>query len=96
MLLLNAGEAVLDGALVGLGLGLLAQVLDGADEETAGAAGGVEDCLAEAGIDLFHDELGDGARGIEFAGIARGLEVFEQLLIDVAEHRAAMNAMPHL
>ena len=29
--------------LVGLGLGLLAQVLDGADEEAAGAAGGVED-----------------------------------------------------
>ena len=48
VLLLDAGEAVLDGALVGLGLGLLAQVLDGADEEAAGAAGGVEDGLAEA------------------------------------------------
>ena len=52
VLLLDAGEAVLDGALVGLGLGLLAQVLDGAGEEAAGAAGGVEDGLAEAGIDL--------------------------------------------
>ena len=42
VLLLNAGEAFLDSALIGLGLGLLAQVLDGADEEAAGAAGGVE------------------------------------------------------
>jgi hypothetical protein len=50
VLLLDAGEAVLDGALVGLGLGLLAQVLDGADEEAAGAAGGVEDRLAERGL----------------------------------------------
>ena len=86
VLFLDAGEAVLDGALVGLGLGLFAQVLDGADEEAAGAAGWVEDGPAEAGIDLLDDELGDGARGIELAGIARGLEVFEQLFVDVAEH----------
>ena len=35
VLFLDAREAVLDGALVGLGLGLLAQVLDGADEKAA-------------------------------------------------------------
>ena len=45
VLLLDAGEAVLDGLLVGLGLRLLAQVLDGADEEAAGAAGRVEDAF---------------------------------------------------
>ena len=75
VLFLDAGEAVLDGALVGGGLGLLAEVLDGADEEAAGAAGRVEDGLAEAGIDLLDDELGDGARGVELAGVARGLEI---------------------
>jgi len=93
VLLLDAGEAVLDGALVGLGPGLLAQVLDGADEETAGAAGGIEDGLAEAGIDLLDDELGDGARGVELAGVARGLEVFEELLVDVAEHVAIIGGV---
>ena len=70
VLLLDAGEAVLDGALVGLGLGLLAQVLDGAGQEAAGAAGRVEDGLAEARVDLLDDELGDGARGVELARVA--------------------------
>ena len=93
VLLFDAGEAVLDGALVGLGLGLLAEVLDGADEEAAGAAGGIEDGLAEAGIDLLDDELGDGARGVELAGVARGLEVFEELLVDVAEHVAVIGGV---
>ena len=93
VLLLDAGEAVLDGALVGLGLRLLAQVLDGADEEAAGAAGGVEDGLAEARIDLLDDELGDGARGVELAGVARGLEVLEELLVDVAEHVAVVGGV---
>ena len=93
VLLLDAGEAVLDGALVGLGLGLLAQVLDGADEEAAGAAGGVEDGFAEARIDLLDDELGDGARGVELAGVAGGLEVLEELLVDVAEHVAVVGGV---
>src|SRR5712664_3099240 len=86
MLLLDASEAVLDGTLVGLGLGLLAQVLNGADEETASAAGGVEDGFAEAGVDLIDDELRDSAGGIELASVAGGLEVLEDLLIDVAKH----------
>ena len=93
VLLLDAGEAVLDGALVGLGLGLLPQMLDGADEEAAGAAGGVEDGLAEAGIDLLNDELSDGARGVELAGVTRGLKVFEKLLVDVAEHVAIIGGV---
>ena len=93
VLLLDAGEAVLDGLLVGLGLGLLAQVLDGADEEAAGAAGRVENGFAEAGIDLLDDELGDGARRVELAGVAGGLEVLEQLLVDVAEHVAVVGGV---
>ena len=62
VLLLDAGEAVLDGAFVGLGLGLFAQVLDGTDEEATRAARRIEEGLAEAGIDLLDDELGDSAR----------------------------------
>jgi hypothetical protein len=40
VLLLDAGEAVLNGAFVGLGPGLLTKVLNGADEESAGAQPG--------------------------------------------------------
>ena len=79
--------------LVCLGLGLLAQVLDGADEEAAGAAGGVEDGFAEARIDLLDDELGDGARRVELAGVAGGLKVLEKLLVDVAEHVAVIGGV---
>ncbi len=93
VLLLDTGEAVLDGALVGLGLGLLAQVLDGADEEAAGATGGIENRFAETGIHLLDDELGDGARGVELAGIARGLKILEELLVDVAEHVAVIGGI---
>jgi len=93
VLLLDAGEAFLDGAFVGFGLGLLAQMFDGADEETAGAAGGVEDGLAEAGVDLFDNELGDGAGSVEFTGVAGGLEVFEQFLVDVAEQVAVIGGV---
>ena len=84
---------VLDGAFVGLGFGLLAQVLDGANEETAGAAGRVEQGLAEARIDLIDDELGDRTRGVELARIAGRLEVLEELLVNVAEHVAIIGGV---
>ena len=48
---------------------------------------------AEARIDLLDDELGDGARRVELAGIAGGLEVLEQLLVDVAEHVAIVGGV---
>ncbi len=67
MLFLDAGEAFLDRTLVGLGLGLFAKVLDGTNEEAAGAAGGVENRFAQPGIDLIDDELGDCSRSVEFA-----------------------------
>ena len=56
---------------------LLAHVLDGAGEEAAGAAGGVEHRLAELRVDLVDDELRDGARRVVLAGVARALEVGE-------------------
>src|SRR3546814_8860170 len=85
MFLLDAGEAVLDGARVSVSLGLLAQVLDGANEEAAGAAGGVHERLAEARVDLIDNELREGARSIELAGVAGGLEDPEKFFGDVAE-----------
>ena len=93
MLLLDACEAVLDLAFMGLGLGLLAQVLNGANKKAAGAAGRVEHAFAEAGIDLLDDELGDGARGIKLAGVARRLQVFEELFVNVAEHVAVIGGV---
>ena len=86
VLLLDPGKAVLDGTFVSLGFRLFTQVLDGADQEAAGTAGRVEDALAKLGVDLFDDELGDGARSVELARIACGLKIFQQLFVDVAEH----------
>ena len=63
----------------------VAHVAEGAGEKAAGAAGGVEEDFAGAGIDAVHHEGGDGAGGVVFAGVAGGLEVVEELLVDVAE-----------
>ena len=49
---------------------LFLQMLEGLDEKSTGAAGWVEDHLAELGIDDLHHEADDGTRGVEFAGIA--------------------------
>ena len=75
------------------GLGLRAHVLEGAGEEAAGAAGRVEDGLAELRVDHVDDELGRGARGVELAGVAGALEVLEELLVDVAEHVAGLGVV---
>ena len=68
-------------------------MLDGADEKPAGAAGGVEDRFAEPRVDLLDDELRDGARRVELAGVAGGLEVLQELLVDVAEHVAVIGGV---
>ena len=44
-------------------------------------------------IDLLDDELRDGARRVELAGVARGLEVLEELFVDVAEHVAVIGGV---
>jgi hypothetical protein len=48
---LNAGEAILNEALIGLGFDLFAEMLDGADKEAAGAAGGVKKSFSQARIE---------------------------------------------
>jgi hypothetical protein len=64
---------------------VLAHVADGAGEEAAGAAGGVEEGLAGLGVDHLDHEGGDGAGGVVFARVAGGLQVVQDLLVDVAE-----------
>ena len=64
---------------------VLAHVADGAGEKAAGAAGGIEQDFAGLRVDAVDHEGGDGARRVVFAGIARRLQVVEDLLVDVAE-----------
>jgi len=56
----------------GVPVDLPVQVVDGGGEEAAGAAGRIQHHLAlvEPGVDSLDHELGDGARGVELAGIA--------------------------
>ena len=58
---------------------------DGAGEEAAGAAGGVEEDLAGLRVDAVGHEGGDGAGGVVLAGVPGALEVVQDLLVDVAE-----------
>ncbi len=60
-------------------------MVDGAGEEAAGAAGGVEHDLVGLRVELVDDELGHGARGVELAGVAGALQVAQNLLVDAAE-----------
>ncbi len=93
MLFLDAGEALLNGAFVGFGLGLLAEVSDEGRDEAARAGRGVEEAFAQARIQPIYDELGDGSRGVELTGVACGLKVFEELFVDVAEHVAIIGGV---
>ena len=86
LLLLDGAQGCLHRLLV---LGLLhvalAHVADGAGEEAAGAAGGIEQDFAGLRVDAVHHEGGDGARRVVLARIAGALQVVEDLLVDVAE-----------
>ena len=68
-------------------LALLLQVLERLDQKAAGAAGRVEDRLAELwdSIDFDH-EADDGARRVELAGVAGGIaHLLEHRLVEMAE-----------
>ena len=56
-------------------------MLDGADEEAAGAASGIEESFTETGIDLLDNELGDGA------GLRALLDQAEITIKSVADSR---------
>ena len=61
--------------------------------KAAGAAGGVEELLAEPRIDLLDHELRDGAGRVVLARVARALEVAEDLLVHVAEQVAMLRVV---
>ena len=63
----------------------LAHVADGAGEEAAGAACGIEQDFAGLGVDALRHESGDGAGRVVFARVAGALQVVEDLFVDVAE-----------
>lgn len=67
-------------------------VIERAGEEAAGAAGRVHNRLAELRIDAIDHKAGDGARGIKLTGIARRLQIFEDLFVNVAEQVALAGA----
>ena len=60
-------------------------VIDGAGEESARAAGRVEQNLAWPGVDALRHERGHGARRVVLARVAGALQIVEDLFVDVAE-----------
>ena len=77
MLLLDPRKTILDGALVGLGFGLLAQVLNRTHQKASGATRRIKDGLAEPRIDLIDDELRDRTGCVELTCIACRLQVLQ-------------------
>ena len=70
---------------VGGALDLRVEVVQRRDEESARAGREVAKPLAKLRIETRDDEVRKGAGRVEFAGVARALEVFEDTLVDVAE-----------
>ena len=67
------------------GVGVVGLPLEeGIEQEAAGAAGGIEDGLAQLGIEELHHEADDVPRGAELAVLAGLFYFFEQILEDVA------------
>ena len=60
-------------------------MLVGRDQESGGAAGGVENRLALLGVDDGDDEVDDVARGAELPGVSLRAEDGEQVLEGVAQ-----------
>ena len=85
-LLLHGPQGGLQGGLVLGPLDVaLAHVAQRAAQKAAGAAGRVEQGLAGARVNTVHHEGGHGARRVVLAGIACGLQVVQDLFVDVAE-----------
>ena len=85
LLFLYTPNAVLQHGFLLCVVHLFAQVLDGTDEEAAGAGGGVHDAFAQLGVGHVHHELGDGAGGVELARVACALQVAQDFFVQVVE-----------
>ena len=60
-------------------------MLPGADEETGGAAGRVQDGVGLLRVDHGHHEVNDVARGAELSGVALAAQHAEQILKRIAQ-----------
>ena len=65
-------------------------VLDAAEEESAGPGGGVHHPLPGLGVDQFHHEADDMTRGAELPLFAGGLNLAEQVFKDIAHDVVAL------
>ena len=74
-------------------LDLFSQMLDGARQKAARAAGGVQHLLAKLRVDHIDHELRDGSRRVVFARVARALQVFQDLLVEVTEDVPVLGAV---
>ena len=63
----------------------IAHVTQRRGQKTAGAAGGIEQGLAGPGVNAVDHKGGDGAGRVVLAGVARRLQVVQDLFVDVAE-----------
>ena len=70
-----------------------AHVFQRTDQKAAGAAGRVQHDLADLRVHHIGHELSDGPRRVVFAGIARALQVAQDLLIDVVEEMALLHVV---
>ncbi len=73
----------------------MAHMLDGGEQHTAGAAGGIVDGLALLGVEDLDHEPHDAARGIKLAGlfvggVGKGLD---QIFVGIADDVVAHNAV---
>ncbi len=79
-------------ALAGL-VDLLVEMVDGAGEEAAGTAGGVEYGFAQLWVEDVDHELGDGPGRVVFPGGAGRLQFLEDGLVEVIEEVAVFAAV---
>ena len=89
----HAVEAGVEGGAVLYGFDLRLDVVERRDEKAAGAAGEIRHAFAEDGRNHLHHEVGNGARGVELAGVARALQAFQDGFVDFAEGVALFAAV---
>ena len=82
-LLLHTSDAGLDLAFLVGCLGLLPQVFDGTGQEAPRATGGVQDGLAQLGVDAVDSEFGDGPGCVVLARVTGALEVPKKAFVDL-------------
>ena len=89
----DAVEAGVEGSAVVDGFDLRLQVVEGGDEKAAGAAGEIRHAFTEDGRNHLHHEVGNGARGVKLAGVARALQAFQDGFVDFAKGVALFAAV---